>query len=133
MSAANTLILGGRLTKDPEDIKTKTGKRMVKFTLAVKKSKDKAFFIPCIAWEKVAETIIGYVKKGYYVIASGELHYENSKSENDEWKTICYCNVHNVDIVNWGKEGNIADSAQKTFNAKPVSDVDDFDAADMPF
>lgn len=62
----NNVSLIGRLTKDVEERRTQSGTPVVSFTLAVdrRKKDDGADFIPCIAWDKVAETIAKYVHKG---------------------------------------------------------------------
>ena len=62
----NEVILIGRVTKDIEVRKTQSGKSVASFTLAVdrRKKEDGADFIPCIAWDKSAETIARYVHKG---------------------------------------------------------------------
>ena len=60
-----TLI--GRLTKVPELKYTQGGKAFCNFTIAVPRefNREKADFINCVAWEKKAETIEKYVKKGH--------------------------------------------------------------------
>ena len=62
----NNVSLIGRLTKDVEERRTQSGTPVVSFTLAVnrRKKEDGADFIPCIAWDKSAETIAKYVHKG---------------------------------------------------------------------
>nr|DAU66819.1 MAG TPA: Single strand binding protein [Caudoviricetes sp.] len=62
----NNVSLIGRLTKDVEERRTQSGTPVASFTLAVdrRKKEDGADFIPCIAWDKAAETIAKYVHKG---------------------------------------------------------------------
>lgn len=62
----NNVCLIGRLTKDVQERRTQNGTAVVSFTLAVdrRKKDDDADFIPCIAWDKAAETIAKYVHKG---------------------------------------------------------------------
>ena len=62
----NNVSLIGRLTKDVQERRTQSGTPVVSFTLAVdrRKKEDGADFIPCIAWDKAAETIAKYVHKG---------------------------------------------------------------------
>lgn len=62
----NQVCLIGRLTKDVQERRTQNGTPVVSFTLAVdrRKKEDGADFIPCIAWDKAAETIARYVHKG---------------------------------------------------------------------
>lgn len=62
----NSCVLVGRLTRDVQERRTQNGTPVVSFTLAVdrRKKEDGADFIPCIAWDKAAETIAKYVHKG---------------------------------------------------------------------
>lgn len=62
----NNVSLIGRLTKDVEERRTQNGTPVASFTLAVdrRKKEDGADFIPCIVWDKAAETIAKYVHKG---------------------------------------------------------------------
>ena len=62
----NSVCLIGRLTKDVQERRTQNGTPVISFTLAVdrRKKDDGADFIPCIAWDKAAETIAKYVHKG---------------------------------------------------------------------
>lgn len=66
MSGINSCVIVGRLTKDVQERRTQNGTPVVSFTLAVdrRKKEDGADFIPCIAWDKSAETIAKYVHKG---------------------------------------------------------------------
>lgn len=66
MSGINSCVIVGRLTKDVQERRTQNGTPVVSFTLAVdrRKKEDGADFIPCIAWNKSAETIAKYVHKG---------------------------------------------------------------------
>ena len=62
----NNVCLIGRVTKDVQERRTQNGTPVISFTLAVdrRKKDDGADFIPCIAWDKSAETIARYVHKG---------------------------------------------------------------------
>lgn len=62
----NSVCIIGRVTKDVQERRTQNGTPVVSFTLAVdrRKKDDGADFIPCIAWDKAAETIAKYVHKG---------------------------------------------------------------------
>ena len=66
----NKVELVGRLTAEPELRYTESEKAYTRFTLAVNRKYKKddesrdADFIPVVAWEKRAETIWQYVRKG---------------------------------------------------------------------
>lgn len=78
-----SLQINGNVTKDPEIKSTTSGKKVVSFSVAVNKGKDKTLFMNCVAWEKTAELINDYVKKGDRFAASGELDIR----EYDDGKT----------------------------------------------
>lgn len=74
----NHVILTGRLTKDPEIRYTDSKKAVVSFSVAVDDGKDrdgnrKTQFINCVAWEKTAEFIDEYFKKGDGINLSGKI------------------------------------------------------------
>lgn len=71
----NTVLLLGRPTTDIE-IKVAGERKIARFTLAVKSGfgeKAKTNFIPCVAWNKTAELLSSYVKKGHEVMVGGSL------------------------------------------------------------
>lgn len=71
----NLVTIVGRLTKDPEQRQTSTGKNVCSFSLAVdKRGKDAGTnFFDCEAWGTTAEFISKYVKKGALLLVSGRL------------------------------------------------------------
>ncbi|MFR8974528.1 MAG: single-stranded DNA-binding protein [Eubacteriales bacterium] len=75
----NKAILVGRLTKDPELRSTASGIPVCSFTMAcdrrfVKQGEErKADFINCIAWQKSAESIAQYFKKGHRIALEGSI------------------------------------------------------------
>lgn len=79
----NNVSLIGRLTKDVEERRTQNGTHVVSFTLAVdrRKKEDGADFIPCIAWDKAADTIAKYVHKGDLFGVTG--HIQTRSYEKD--------------------------------------------------
>lgn len=83
----NVVCLNGRLTKDPE-VKVVNGKSVVNFTLAVNrnyKNKDnevEADFLLCQAWDKPAEFIGSYVKKGNLVSVLGSIHTRSYEKDS---------------------------------------------------
>lgn len=83
----NEVILGGRLTADPELKKTGSDTAVTSFTIAVdrKYSKDgekKADFITVVAWRQTAEFICKYFLKGSAIIVCGELQTRNWTDNN---------------------------------------------------
>lgn len=71
----NTIIIMGRLTRDPELKHTEAGDSVVSFTVAVGRDygKDQTDFIDCVAWKAAAEYISKYFSKGCKVVVTGRL------------------------------------------------------------
>src|SRR4028119_2162766 len=74
----NKIILIGRLVKDPEIRSTATGKKVASFSIAVSDGKDQngqeiTQYFNCTAWEKKAEIIEMYIKKGHKIAVVGKL------------------------------------------------------------
>lgn len=71
----NQVSLIGRLTRDPELRRTQNGNPVVSFALAVdnRHKEDGADFIACVAWNRTAELIKQYVKKGHRLAVNGRL------------------------------------------------------------
>lgn len=77
----NKVILMGRLTADPELKQTANGVSVVQFTVAVNRaySKDeqKTDFLDCTAFNKKAEFLSKYFRKGSSVIVFGNIQVES--------------------------------------------------------
>ena len=69
----NNIVLIGRITKDPELKYTNNGNGNTRFTLAVQRNKEETDFINCVAWEKTAENIAEYFKKGSQIAVQGSI------------------------------------------------------------
>ena len=86
----NKVILIGRLTSDPV-LRENESSKQCKFTLAVNRLKEGADFINCIAWNKTAELISKYFKKGSQLAIEGRI---NTGSYEKDGKKI-----YTTDIV----------------------------------
>ena len=82
----NYISLIGRTTDDITLRQTQSGNMVANFSLAVKRpyKKDTTDFFNVIAWNKQAEVLSQYVKKGNEVGISG--HLENRSYEKDGQK-----------------------------------------------
>lgn len=85
----NEVILGGRLTADPELKTTQSGVSVTTITVAVnrrnaKEGGEKADFFNVTAWRGTAEFITKYFRKGSSICIRGEL--QNRSWEKDGQK-----------------------------------------------
>ena len=69
----NNSIIMGRLTKDPELKYTSGGKAFTRISVAVKRpyTADKTDFIDVTFWEKRAEAVAEYFRKGHRILVQG--------------------------------------------------------------
>lgn len=70
----NRVELIGRLTRDVDIRYTTSNKAVASFTLAVnRRNADEADFISCVAWDKTAELLEKYVRKGHKIGIVGRI------------------------------------------------------------
>ena len=82
----NQVTLIGRLTKAPELKYTQGGKAFCNFTIAVPRefNRNETDFINCVAWDKKAEAIAQYFKKGQRIGIIGRIQIDKN---NDVYYT----------------------------------------------
>ncbi len=137
----NKVFLGGRATRDIELRRTSTGTPVVQFSLAVENrinkdenGKPTADFINCLAWNKVAETISNYVKKGKRILIIGRLqtrNYENKEGNKVYVTEVIVENVKLIDYADYKTEEPIYNSPQ--FIEKDTSVEFNISEDDLPF
>lgn len=78
----------GNVTRDPEMQTTAAGKQLCRFSLAVTRKFDKETtdFFNCTAWEKTAELIVKFVKKGNKLGIVGRLEINESEKDGIKMK-----------------------------------------------
>ena len=83
MATLNQCSFIGHLGKDPELSVTNTGKPVTKFSLAVDQGKDQQpMWLNITTWDKLAETIERYARKGALVFVQGRLVIRPYKDKN---------------------------------------------------
>lgn len=89
----NTVVLIGRLTRDPELRYTQSGKAVATVRLAVDRGttnpqgERETDFIDVVVWDKQAETVANYLQKGRLVAVQGRLQirqYETQEGQKRE-------------------------------------------------
>ena len=103
----NKCQLIGRLTADPE-LKNANGKSVTSFILAVDRFKDSTDFIPCVAWEKKAETITNYVRKGDRLAVAGRIQIRNYETQQGEKRSVTEVVVEDIDLIQSKREEKAA-------------------------
>ena len=141
----NQVILMGRLTRDPEQRSTSTGKTIASFSIAVDRGgqEDAADFFNVTAWEKLGELVMQYLAKGRRVLVQGRLRQDTWDDKETGKKQsrieVVATDVTFLDGPNGGDGGSSAPTAssQSRNNSKDVviEDIDDkpIDLSEIPF
>lgn len=86
----NRIILIGRLTRDPELRFTASGKAVANFSLAVDRGwtspsgEKETDFIDIVVWDKQAELVANYLKKGRLACVEGRLQIRQYEHEGQK-------------------------------------------------
>ncbi|AHF60511.1 single-stranded DNA-binding protein [Spiroplasma mirum ATCC 29335] len=85
----NRVTLVGRLTRDLELRNSVNGKPFVAFTMAVNSSfNDQVAFVPCFAWNKVAENMARYLKKGSLIALDGRIQTRTDNNNGQQMTVV---------------------------------------------
>ena len=121
----NSVVLMGRLTKDPEGREGE--KAYARFTLAVdrKRKDEQADFISCVAFGKTGEFILNHFKHGNKIAVSGSI------------RTGSYTNRDNKKVYTTDVWVDAAEFCEKRELNEPSEEVngftDAFDFEGTPF
>jgi single-strand DNA-binding protein len=141
----NQVILMGRLTRDPEQRTTTTGKTIASFSIAVDRGgqDDTADFFNVTAWEKLGELVMQYLAKGRRVLVQGRLRQDTWDDKETGKKQsrieVVATDVTFLDGPNGGDGGSNAPAggSSSKSNSKDVviEDIDDkpIDLSEIPF
>lgn len=134
----NQVILMGRLTRDPEQRTTTSGRMVVSFSIAVDRQTqdDQADFFDVTAWEKLGELVMQYLSKGRRVLVQGRLR-QDSWEDKETGKRRSRIEVVASDVT--FLDGPSGDTASSTANISTkeevVTEIDDkpIDLSEIPF
>ena len=86
--AINSVVLVGRLTKDPDLKYTQSGVAVCRFTLAVNRpftnqqGQREADFVNCTTWRKQAENVANFLRKGSQAGVVGRIQTSNFEGKD---------------------------------------------------
>ena len=141
----NQVILLGRLTRDPEQRTTTTGKTIASFSIAVDRAgqDDAADFFDVTAWEKLGELVIQYLAKGRRVLVQGRLRQDSwEDKETGKKRSRVEVTATDVTFLDGPSEGagssapsSTAGSSSKKSEDVVIEDIDDkpIDLSEIPF
>ena len=134
----NQVILMGRLTRDPEQRTTTSGRTVVSFSIAVDRQTqdDQADFFDVTAWAKLGELVMQYLSKGRRVLVQGRLR-QDSWEDKETGKRRSRIEVVASDVT--FLDGPSGDTGGSTANISTkeevVTEIDDkpIDLSEIPF
>ena len=120
----NRATIYGNITRDPEERKTTSGLTVVNFSVATNhkyKNKDgelveEVEFHNIVAFNKTAESVMKYMKKGSGIFVEGRLKtekWEDKETGKDRSKTVII-----ADRVQFGPKPQSGESREETFEEK---------------
>ena len=143
----NKVILGGRLTAEPELKQTQNGIPVITFSVAInrrvaKSAEQKADFIRCRAWRERAEFIARYFHKGSSISIVGTLQQYEFTDQAGAKRTNYEVVVDEVSFVDSAAENRAAGNGYNPYAgdqgaAAPAEDASRFEQVenedDLPF
>jgi len=141
----NQVILMGRLTRDPEQRTTTTGKVIANFSIAVDRGgqDDAADFFEVTAWEKLGELVMQYLGKGRRVLVQGRLRQDSwDDKETGKKRSRVEVTATDVTFLDGPSDGAPAGAPAAPRAAAPkksddvvIEDIDDkpIDLSEIPF
>ncbi|MEO1399644.1 MAG: single-stranded DNA-binding protein [Cyanobacteria bacterium J06635_1] len=116
----NVVALIGRLGQDPDIRYFDDGKRVAKFSLAISEGKDRTTWLNIEAWDKTADVIGQYCRKGKQVGVNGSIRVDEWEDKTTRAKRRAFkILAARVELL-----GNKGDS-QGVSEGRPLDEYDD--------
>ena len=117
----NKALLIGRLTKDPELRATSTGRNVCQFSIAVNRNftnangEREADFINCVVWDKQAENLVKYQKKGNQIAVDGRIQTRNYEDKDGKRVYVTEILANNISFL----DSKGTNTSSNDFNSLP--------------
>lgn len=135
----NTVLLIGRLVKDPELRYTQSNIPVTTFTLAVNRTaSEETDFINIVVWRKQAENCSKYIKKGSQVAIEGSIQTRSYEDKNGQKRHITEVVADNVKFLDTKnrvqQEVNEFNNSSIKTETKAIDSLDvEIQDSDLPF
>ena len=126
----------GRLTRDPDLRKTKSGTAVTSFSLAVDRDykgqsgERETDFIDCTAWRNTAEFVSSYFTKGRMAVVEGRLQVTDYKDRDGNsrrsWAVV-------ADNVYFGDSKRVSGSDTEAPPSGELRDLSKEEEGELPF
>lgn len=117
----NKALLIGRLTRDPELRSTSTGRNVCQFSIAVNRNftnangEREADFINCVVWDKQAENLVKYQKKGNQIAVDGRIQTRNYEDKDGKRVYVTEILANNISFL----DSKGTNTSSNDFNSLP--------------
>jgi single-strand DNA-binding protein len=138
----NHIALIGRLTRDPELRYTPNGVAVANFDLAVdrptpnQQGQREADFIRIVSWQKQAEVVANYLKKGRLVAVEGRLQIRNYETQDGQKRRTAEVIASRVQFLEKARD-EAAPAGPSSHNSPEPSadnaDIEGINLDDLPF
>jgi single-strand DNA-binding protein len=130
----NNVVIMGRLTKEPEERKTSTGKTVCSICVAVDNrfDKEKTDFFDVIAWNQTAEFICKHFHKGTMIAVQGRLATRMWEDKNGSKHKAVEIVADNVSFCGGKNESNTGSIDVPPPTDAEYKDIPDTDE-ELPF
>lgn len=132
----NKIFLMGRLTRDPEMRRTKSGTAVVSFSLAVDRDykaqngERETDFIDVNAWRSTAEFVSSYFTKGRMAVVEGSLQVrdwtDKDGNKRRSWVVV-------ADNVYFGDSKKVSDSGTAPASNGELRELSPDEEGELPF
>lgn len=117
----NKALLIGRLTRDPELKSTSTGRNVCQFSIAVNRNftnangEREADFINCVVWDKQAENLVKYQKRGNQIAVDGRIQTRNYEDKDGKRVYVTEILANNISFL----DSKGTNTSSNDFNSLP--------------
>lgn len=137
----NKVILGGRLTRDPELRHTNATSAVCNFGLAINhkyrtaagEDREDVCFVDCEAWGKTAESIAKYLTKGRSILVEGRLKLDQWEDKQGTKQSKLRVSVDSFQFVDSAKSGADPGAYKPQGKSQPAAALSGIDDLDIPF
>ncbi len=136
----NHIALIGRLTRDPELRYTPNGVAVANFDLAVdrqttnQQGERETDFIRIVTWQKQAEVVANYLKKGRLVAVEGRLQIRNYETQDGQKRKAAEVVASRVQFLEKARDEAASSGHGSSNNMTEANDdMEGINLDDLPF
>lgn len=135
----NTIVIMGRLTRDPELRYTQNQTPVASFTLAVDRdfsgrdgAEKQTDFIDCVAWRSSAEFISKYFSKGRLAVVAGRLQLRDWTDKDGNKRRSAEVVSDHIYFGDSKKDSGTQSAEPTAYGSQQFTELEDEDE-DLPF